>query len=181
MPTIALRGWLPLAAALAVPAFAQSGAASPPPAPQGCHSAESRQFDFWVGRWNVARADKPGQQTATSLVEKLYAGCAIRENWKPFAAGGEGGSLNSYVASEGKWRQTWIDASGARAEFVGGWNGKAMVLEGVWPQPGHPTQRTRMTYTPHPDGSVEQAGETSDDEGRTWQPGFDLIYRRAKA
>ena len=33
-----------------------------------------------------------------------------------------------------------------------------MVIEGVWPQPGHPNQITRMTYTPLADGSVEQAG-----------------------
>ena len=58
--------------------------------------------------------------------------------------------------------------------------GKAMVLTGVWPQPGHPTQMTRMTYAPLADGSVEQSGVTSDDNGKTWQPSFDLIYVRAK-
>jgi len=153
---------------------------APPSPPPGCNSPESRQFDFWVGHWTVSAAAKPDQQTATSLIEKLYAGCAVRENWMPLKGGGDGGSLNSYVASEGKWRQTWVDASGSRAEFSGGWNGKSMVLEGIWPQPGHPTQRTRMTYTPRADGSVEQAGESSDDGGKTWTPSFDLIYRRMK-
>lgn len=156
---------------------AQSGAA---PAPPGCTSSESHQFDFWVGKWNVFRAAKPDTQVANSLIERLYAGCAIRENWMPLK-GGDGGSLNSYVSAEKGWRQIWIDASGGRADFSGGWNGKAMVLEGVWPQSGHPTQRTRMTYTPHPDGSVEQAGESSDDGGKSWQPSFDLVYRRAKS
>jgi hypothetical protein len=36
-----------------------------------------------------------------------------------------------------------------------------------------------MTYRPHADGSVQQTGETSNDGGKTWQPSFDLIYRRA--
>jgi len=51
-----------------------------------------------------------------------------------------------------------------------------MVLEGVWPSPGHPQQKTRMSYRLLPDGTVEQSGVTSDDSGKTWQPGFDLIY-----
>ena len=91
--------------------------------------------------------------------------------------GGGGGSLNSWVPAEGVWRQTWVDSSGTRADFKGGWTGKAMVLEGVWPQPGHPTQLTRMTYPRLPDGTVRQLGVTSDDGGKTWDPSFDLIYR----
>ena len=157
-----------------------TAAPAPPAAPLGCTSAQSHQFDFWVGRWHVFPAAKPGQQVATSLIEKLYSGCAVRENWMPLS-GAEGGSLNSYDAQAHAWRQTWVDASGSRADFSGAWNGKAMVLEGIWPQPGHPKQRTRMTYTPRADGSVEQAGESSDDDGRTWQPSFDFIYRREKS
>jgi hypothetical protein len=38
-----------------------------------------------------------------------------------------------------------------------------------------------MTYTPRGDGSVEQAGETSDDGGKTWRPGFDFIYIHPKS
>lgn len=147
--------------------------------PSGCDTPESHQFDFWVGRWKVSPTAHLDQHTADSLIEKLYDGCAVRENWAPLK-GGSGGSLNSYVPAEKAWRQTWVDASGSRADFTGGWNGKAMVLTGVWPQPGHPTQQTRMTYTPAPDGSVRQAGETSDDDGKTWTPSFDLTYRRAE-
>jgi hypothetical protein len=55
-----------------------------------------------------------------------------------------------------------------------------MVLTGLWPQPGHPRQMTRMTYRRLADGSVEQLGVTSDDNGKTWQPGFDFVYRKAR-
>jgi hypothetical protein len=147
-------------------------------ATSGCNSAQSHQFDFWVGRWSVSPAAHPEVHLADSLIEKVYRGCGVRENWMPLSGAG-GGSLNSYVPAEDAWRQTWIDSSGARVDFKGGMEGSAMVLTGVWPQPGHPTQLTRMTYTPAADGSVRQAGETSDDGGKTWRPGFDLIYRRA--
>jgi hypothetical protein len=158
------------------PTPAQIPAAPPPPA--GCHSAESRQFDFWVGRWSVYPKTSPQQKIADSLIEKLYDGCAIRENWMPLKGGG-GGSLNAYRPAEGVWRQTWLDAAGSWAEFSGKWDGHAMVIEGRWALPGRPNSRTRMTYTPLADGVVEQRGETSEDEGHTWQPSFDLLYRKA--
>ncbi|HEX4533416.1 MAG TPA: hypothetical protein VH000_04225 [Rhizomicrobium sp.] len=153
-----------------------ANAAAPPP-PAGCKAPQSRQLDFWVGKWNIYPKATPDKQTATSVVESLYEGCAIRENWKPLAGSG-GGSLSTYDANEKSWRQFWTDAYGGVAEFSGGWNGTSMVITGTWPMPQHPTQMTRMGYTPLPDGSVEQAGETSDDNGKTWQPGFDLIYRK---
>jgi len=159
----------------AVPRVAFSQAAAAPPA---CTASEYRQFDFWVGRWDVYSKKSPEKKVAQSLIERLYSGCAVRENWMPLS-GGDGGSLNSYQPSDGLWHQTWTDSSGSWAEFRGKWNGTALVIEGIWPQPGHPKQRTRMTYTPLGDGSVEQIGESSDDEGKSWQPSFDLIYRPA--
>ncbi len=37
-----------------------------------------------------------------------------------------------------------------------------------------------MTFTPLADGSVEQAGDVSDDNGKTWKSSFDFIYARAR-
>jgi len=144
-----------------------------------CGAAENRQFDFWVGYWDVYPKKTPEKMVAHSLIEKLYYGCVIRENWMPLIAGGDGGSLNAYRPVDGLWHQVWSDSSGAWVEFTGRRNGAAMVLEGVWPQPGHPKQRTRMTYSPLADGAVEQLGESSDDEGKSWQPSFDFVYRPA--
>ncbi len=149
------------------------------PASAACDSVQARQFDFWIGRWSVSPTAHPDKHVADSLIENLYDGCAIRENWSPLRAGGAGGSLSSYVPEEGAWRQTWVDASGARVDFKGGWDGHAMILTGLWPQPGHPTQLTRMTYTAAADGAVRQLGESSDDAGKTWQPSFDFTYRKA--
>lgn len=163
----------------AIIAFVAAPAAAFGQTPAPCASTESHQFDFWVGKWEVFPAGHLGTKVADSLIEKLYADCAVRENWMPLKGPG-GGSLNAWVADKKTWRQTWLDAGGF-ADFTGGWNGKAMVIQGVWPQPGHPGQITRMTYTPRPDGSVEQAGESSDDGGKTWQPSFDLIYIHPKS
>lgn len=159
---------------IAVPALAQSTPAAPPPNP--CAASEFRQFDFWVGYWDVYPTGTD-QVIAHSKIEKLYNGCAIRENWIPLKGGG-GGSLNTYVMGAKEWRQLWTDSSGTWAEFRGGWDGKAMVITGTgFAKPG---VTTRMTYTPHTDGSVRQHGENSADKGTTWTTSFDFTYRPAK-
>lgn len=154
----------------AAPLQAQTAATPTSPA-NPCAAPEFAQFDFWVGYWDVY--GPKGAQVANSLIEKVY-GCGVRENWKPFQGAG-GGSLNIYVPETKKWEQFWIDSSGTRAHFIGGFNGKAMVIEGKWGGP-----LTRITYTPNADGSVRQFGEQSTDEGKTWVTSFDLLYRPHK-
>ena len=156
--------------AAASPAFAQQAA---PPAPTPCADPEFHRLDFWAGRWDVypTGSDK---LVAHSLIEPVY-GCAIRENWMPLGKAG-GGSLSIYVPGEKHWEQFWIDSSGSRAFFTGGWNGKAMVITGKWGGP-----LVRMSYSKNADGSVRQFGEQSTDEGKTWAASFDFTYRPAKA
>ena len=153
----------------AAAAFALAQAA---PVASPCDAPEYHQFDFWAGRWDVY--NPKGQMVAHSLIERVY-GCGIRENWMPIGKPG-GGSLSIYVADEKKWEQFWIDSSGTRAFFTGGWNGSAMVITGKWGGP-----LVRMTYSKNADGSVRQFGEQSTDKGRTWTSSFDFTYRPAKA
>ncbi|HEX2593214.1 MAG TPA: hypothetical protein VHL34_17060 [Rhizomicrobium sp.] len=168
---------LAIVTASLVLAAAPALAAAPPP--KACTAAQNRQLDFWVGKWDVYAKAAPDKLVAHSLIESKWDGCAVRENWMPLTNAG-GGSISSYDPITKNWRQFWADAQGGSALFNGGFDGKSMVLTGVWPQPGHPKQMTRMSYTRLADGSVEQLGVTSDDNGKTWQPSFDFIYRKAK-
>jgi hypothetical protein len=172
-----MRGALTLAALLlAAGASAQTAA----PGASPCATPEHGQFDFWVGDWDVYK--RGGDKlVAHSRIEKLYDGCAIRENWMPLKNSG-GGSLSTYDSGARKWRQTWIDNGGARVDFEGGMQGMTMVLEGHWPglvQPGKDAL-IRMSYAVEPDGSVRQWGVASEDGGKSWSPSFDFIYRRAQ-
>lgn len=146
----------------------------PAPPPPACTAPEHRQFDFWVGEWTVTPTGKD-QVVASSLIEKLYGDCVVRENWMPLK-GSPGGSLNNY--SEGQWRQTWVDASNSRVDFVGGLEGDKMVLTGLWKGINGPGKDAliRMTYSKNADGSVRQHGEQSTDQGRSWSTSFDLTY-----
>ena len=149
-----------------------AAAAAPPSAAAACAAPEHRQFDFWVGRWDVYPTGK-NQLVAHSLIESLYGGCGIRENWMPLGKPG-GGSLNIYLPQEKHWEQFWIDSGGSRAVFVGGWDGKAMVIQGKWAGP-----LVKISYSKNADGSVRQFGEQSTDDGKTWASSFDLTYRPA--
>lgn len=115
-----------------------------------------------------------GTLVAHSLIEPVY-GCGIRENWMPLN-NQPGGSLSIYVPAEKRWEQFWIDSSGSRAIFTGGWNGSAMVITGKWSGP-----LVRMTYSKNADGSVLQAGAQSTDDGKTWSSTFAFTYRSAAA
>lgn len=167
-----------LAMSAATPALGSTEASAPPV--KHCAGAEYRQFDFWVGSWDVYPTGRD-QLVAHSLIESVYNGCGVRENWMPLKTENSGGSLNIYIPAEKLWRQTWIDSSGARVDFKGGWNGKAMVLEGFWQDFVAPGKGSlvRMTYSKAADGSVRQLGEASQDNGQSWQPSFDFTYRPA--
>jgi hypothetical protein len=165
-------------AALLLTSAAPAAAQSTPP---GCDTPESHQFDFWVGKWEVhpTGVDKI---IAHSLIEKKYHGCAVRENWMPLGqelAGG-GGSLSLYDSRLKKWRQSWVDSSGVRADFDGGFASGVMAITGKWPNFAGPEKDAVVTmrYQKQPDGQVRQWGESSVDGGKTWQPSFDFLYRR---
>lgn len=160
-------------------ASAQSAPApTPTPAPPArCDGEEHSQFDFWVGEWNVY-PNGSDQSVGESRIEKLYNGCAIRENWMP-QSGATGGSLSAFDPETGRWHQLWIGSSPGRVFFDGGAVEGKMVLTGFWKNGGGPGQDAlvRMTYTANEDGSVRQHGEGSTDHGLSWQTSFDFIYR----
>jgi len=160
-------------AGVASSAQAQSPAAAPPQ----CTALESRQFDFWIGEWDVT--DQQSKQHAgESRIEKLYGGCVLRENWS--SEGFTGGSLNSWWQGDGKWHQTWMDQAGAFRHFIGGLENGRMVMVAEQPRPSQPGQTVlvRLTFTPNPDGTVRQYSDYSTDKGATWQFRYDYLYRR---
>ena len=173
-----LRNWIG-AALLAAAAPAGGQLPLPPPVPrappQNCTAAEHRQLDFWVGHWDVYRTGTQAM-AGTSLVERIYNDCAIRETWSPFDMN-EGGSISSYDARAGAWRQTWVDSTADRIDYAGRLENGRMVFIARRPAgAGAPERQTRVTQWAEA-GTVRQTGETSTDGGRTWTPSYDYTYR----
>jgi hypothetical protein len=156
------------------PTFGQSPmpAASPPPA---CITSKFRQFDFWLGKWNVTNP-KSGEQVGTSEISRASEGCAIREQWES-AAGTNGMSINYYDTADHQWHQNWVGGDGIILHLHGELKGDAMVLIGLTKSAGT-ALLNRITWTPLSDGKVKQEWAISSDDGRTWQISFIGIYAK---
>ena len=160
---------------LASSALAQSTPpAAPPPVPP-----ESRQFDFWIGEWDVTTPD--GKPAGLSKIESVSSGAALLENWTglPVPAGGNGKSNNTYNRAKKQWQQFWVGSGGGVLELSGGLVDGSMVLAGEHDVRGrHLTEK--ITWTPNADGSVRQHWEHSTDGGKTGTDAFDGLYRKKK-
>ena len=139
-----------------------------------CSGPEYRQFDFWIGDWDVRNPS--GQIVGTNSIHPEYEGCLLIERWKG-AGGGAGTSQNFFHRSDGRWHQNWVDgrASGPLWLIGGLDENDAMVMTDV-DRDSDP--RNRITWTPNPDGTVRQHWEQSADGGTTWTTAFDGLYVR---
>ena len=154
--------------------------AAPPSAPRFCDSPEHRQFDFWLGEWDVS---SNGQAAGTNRIVSIHNGCALQENWQGASAGGiSGTSFNLYDRARGQWHQTWVDSSGNLLQLDGTWRDGAMIMQGERPTPdGRGTALHRISWTPNDDGTVRQLWQASQDNGASWSVVFDGLYRRKPA
>lgn len=154
-----------------------SGAASTAPAPPPCSAPEHRQFDFWIGDWEVT--DPAGAPQGTNRIEPILGGCVLKESWSG-TGGSEGNSFNLYHAPTRRWHQTWVDDHGTLLLLDGGLEDGSMVLTGTSKARDGGTVSHRITWTPRPDGSVRQHWQTSRDDGATWSDAFDGTYRKTR-
>lgn len=145
--------------------------------PVPCSSAEHRQFDFWLGDWEVR--NPAGKVVGHNRIVSIHNGCALQENW---TGNGNftGTSLNGYDADRKAWHQTWVDSGGGLLRLEGGIVAGSMVLRGQSrsADAAGGVALQRITWTPQLDGRVRQHWEASNDGGKTWATAFDGMYAR---
>lgn len=140
---------------------------------------ESRQFDFWIGEWNVTSNRNAGAPAGSSRVEAILGKCVIFENWTS-RGGGSGKSFNAWNPDLGCWQQNWMDDSGNVTNY-----GDGRLVDGAMrfvaekKDAAGRRQVHRLTFFPLGPDQVRQLGEHSDD-GATWQVDYDFDYRRVK-
>jgi tetratricopeptide (TPR) repeat protein len=137
---------------------------------------EARQFDFWIGEWEVKNT--LGQTAGQSSVQMILGKCVLLENWTD-ALGNSGKSFNVFNRQTRQWHQTWVDDQGSFTEYKQGEykDGKLTYLaEQIGPN--GQKQWQRMTFFNLGPERVRQFGELSTDGGKTWQVSFDLMYHR---
>ena len=164
-----MRTILPALAAAGV-LGAEAGAANAP-----CADGPYRQFDFWIGHWDVRDAE--GKTAGVNRITSEQDGCVIVERWSS-AQGGTGQSLNYYDPAAKKWKQLWVGL-GLLLHMEGEWREGRMVLEGPLQYLADGRVTTlRGTWTPLPGGGLRHQFEESEDGGKTWTAWFDGTYTR---
>ena len=139
-----------------------------------CDAPGFREFDFWLGEWQVRTPD--GTLRGTNRIERGYDGCVIHERYTSVRRY-RGESLNIYDAARKVWHQTWVDNGGTLLLLEGRLTDGRMVLEGQTRGEGGRTVRHRITWTPSADGSVRQLWQSTDAKGE-WLTTFDGRYTR---
>jgi len=141
------------------------------------HDARYREFDFWLGDWDVKLPN--GKVAGTNNIQSILGGCVLQESWKG-AGKVEGHSFNIYDASTKRWHQTWVDNGGLLLELDGGFRDGKMVLEGETLDSTGAVQKQRITWEPLQGGKVRQHWQQSTDGGSSWTTLFDGTYTKRR-
>lgn len=135
-----------------------------------CIATANHELDFWLGQWQVV---ENGEVTATSTIEAVSGGCAIRETYRQ-KDGYHGTSLSFHDPVLGKWRQTWIDSTGAVGEFSGAFTDGAMRFEGETHTANGKRVYRRMSLERDGAGILQKSLKSMD--GATWAPHYEIRY-----
>ncbi len=142
-----------------------------------CAAPEFRQFDFWVGEWELTWGDS-GRGENVIVIE--LDSCVIVEN---FTTAGEqpfrGRSVSTFNKHSGKWHQTWVDNAGGYLDFVGGPVADSMILSRTAHRAGS-VYRQRMVWYNISEDSLDWNWERSLDDGVSWDTLWEIHYLRRR-
>lgn len=140
---------------------------------------EQREFDFWVGEWDVFQ-NGTTQLVGHSVVQKISGECALLENWTASHGGGNGKSINYMNAQTNTWEQDWIGSMGGPQRFLNGvYKDSAMRFTYESVSNGQKVTGNFIFYNMGPD-KVRQYQDATTDGGKTYTVSYDFIYIRKK-
>jgi hypothetical protein len=143
-----------------------------------CAAPVYRQFDFWLGDWDAFEIAKPSSPVARNRVTRILGACVLLEDYSR-KGGLHGESFTIYDASRGIWHQSWVTNEGELLVIEGGFHDSQMILSGIQHMAGGKERQVRGIWK-RVEGGVRETATTSQDGGKTWQPWFDLIFRKHK-
>lgn len=142
--------------------------------PAFCSGPEYRQFDFWIGDWDVLETGKR-EVAARTRVARILDGCVLREDCES-TNGLKGQSFSLYDASRRMWHQTWATNKGQLLTIEGRLKDGEMVLSGAERTADGAERLVRGTWKPI-NGGVRETAVSPLDGGKTRQLWFDLVFR----
>ncbi len=146
-----------------------------------CSAPEAKQFDFWLGSWEVSWKDTTqtsGVASGTNTISKILNNCVIHEQFSG-APGSPliGKSYSVFNIRTKKWHQTWVDNAGAYLDFIGHWENDKMILSRSVEIKGK-TFVQRMVWYNISHEKFDWNWEGSKDGGKTWIVNWQISYNR---
>jgi hypothetical protein len=142
------------------------------------HRPEYRQFDFWIGEWDVVTTQ--GHNPAgTSSIQPIIDQCVLLENWTG-GGGGTGKSFNHYDTSRKIWMQDWVDSQSNSIHFEGKLEDGVMSYYADSRKPDGTPIRRHLQFFKLDADHVRQFSQQSSDGGKSWTTEYDFTYNRKK-
>ncbi|MCO6510054.1 MAG: hypothetical protein J5I65_04605 [Aridibacter famidurans] len=147
----------------------------------------ARQFDFWIGEWDVnLRVQQPDktwkdQHKATARIYSILGGKAILELWSEGKDGINGYSLRYYNPQKKKW-DLWLNWAGKNRSGTNGLEGEFRHGRGEFfaerKQEDGSTRISRYTFSDITENSLRWDDGYSTDGGKTWASNWIMEFTR---
>lgn len=144
--------------------------------PSGCRSEESKRLDFWVGDWEGTHDGGKSR----NRISKILDGCVVLEEFRgrpgtPL----DGMSVSTFDPATKRWRQAWVDNTGAYLDFTAATVDGNFAFERATEKDGKRI-RQRMVFRDVKPDSFTWDWQRSDDDGASWKTTWQIAYQRAK-
>jgi predicted enzyme related to lactoylglutathione lyase len=151
--------------------FSQTG-----PKQCSCCDPEYRQFNFWLGDWEVFNLK--GEMIGENNIISMQDSCVLQENWT--SDGQTGTSYSFYNKQDSSWNQIYIDNLGNVLQLKGTVQDNKMILksEKMKSVKADFYYINVITWVKDSLGNVSQKWDIVDDKGTLLQVAFDGIYKR---
>ena len=143
---------------------------------QPCSAPEARQFDFWLGEWDLTWGE---DGRGTNQITTRYDGCVLEENFSAQpTVDFMGMSVSTYNQEAKKWQQTWVDNQGGYIHLTGEFKDGRMVLVNQ-PITSDGQELFRMVFYNIEQDSLVWDWERSEDGGESWELRWRIHYQLA--
>ena len=155
-----------------------------------CQSASYRQFDFWLGEWDVLNIQRRPEGTqwgitgrATDRVYAVASGCGIVEHWRGSTATGRvlGYSLRAWNPEKKQWDLVLLWPQPNQPLFFtleGSFRHERGDFSRSGTDPAGNRVETRFTFSDIGPRSLRWNNGTSRDGGRTWSTTWIMEFTR---
>ena len=134
-------------------------------------------LDFWLGSWVLSWA---GGGHGANTIRRVLDDRAIEESFdgSDESSSLKGLSLSIQDSADGRWRQTWVDSTGAYLDFLGvEVDGRISFQREA--ATGAGTVLQRMVWLDVTAGAFRWQWQRSADGGSIWVVVWEIDYRRA--